>query len=153
MLVEQFFMFASICSFVVSFSSLVVLICCFLFVAFLAFFVFLAFLLFLVFLVVVLLCSDLYEICYASGSSTLLSRGHWDGELHGLAPHPTNPNIVATSGDDTTVRVWDTSLHEMVSIANVEGTCFGGGWWWWFLLLCYSTAMLCFCYGCFQDIF
>ena len=109
-------------------------------------------------LVVVLLpCSDLYEICYASGSSTLLSRGHWDGELHGLAPHPTNPNIVATSGDDTTVRVWDTALHEMVSIANVEGTllwlfcwccCFGGGgvlvvvllllWW------C-STAMLCFC--------
>tara|TARA_B100000780_G_C20964153_1_gene384888 strand:+ start:71 stop:721 length:651 start_codon:yes stop_codon:yes gene_type:complete len=79
-------------------------------------------------IVVGLASSDIYEICYASGSATLLSRGHFEGELWGLAPHPTESNLVATSGDDTTVRVWDTSLHEMVQIANVEAPCRAVEW-------------------------
>jgi WD40 repeat protein len=79
-------------------------------------------------IVVGLASSDIYEICYASGSSTLLSRGHFEGELWGLAPHPTDPTIVVTSGDDTTVRVWDASLHEMVQIANVEAPCRAVEW-------------------------
>ena len=79
-------------------------------------------------IVVGLASSDIYEICFVSGSATLLSRGHFQGELWGLAPHPTESNIVATSGDDTTVRIWDTSLHEMVQIANVEAPCRAVEW-------------------------
>ena len=57
--------------------------------------------------------SECYELAKDSGSWTLISEGHYstqqDGassELWGLAPHPTKPDIFATSGDDGTVRVW-----------------------------------------------
>ena len=74
-------------------------------------------------IVVGLASSDIYEICYASGSATLLSRGHFEGEVWGLAPHPTDPDKVATSGDDNTVRIWNSSLHELEQVANVDAPC------------------------------
>lgn len=40
-------------------------------------------------------------------------RGHHLGEVWGVAPHPLNPSLVATGGDDSTVRLWDVGAQEM----------------------------------------
>ena len=39
-------------------------------------------------------------------STQAIVQGHGDGEMWGLAVHPTH-DVFATSSDDTSVRVWD----------------------------------------------
>ena len=46
-----------------------------------------------------------------SRSFTRYVVGHYKDELWGLAPHPTQVHLAATSGDDGTVRVWDLRRH------------------------------------------
>lgn len=55
--------------------------------------------------------SEIYEIATTSGKATLLAEGHCEDELWGLATHPTARNLVATCGDDKTVRVIDIARH------------------------------------------
>ena len=73
----------------------------------------------------------MYELAKDSGNWTLLGEGHYSkpedgagGELWGLAPHPTNPDIFATSGDDATVRIWS------ISQVSRGGVARGGGGVW-----------------------
>jgi WD40 repeat protein len=54
--------------------------------------------------------------------------GHYYGEVWGLATHPTNNSIFATSGDDQTVRIWhissgtheDTHSHDCIALTEPD---------------------------------
>jgi microtubule-associated protein-like 6 len=79
--------------------------------------------------------SECYELAKDSGSWTLISEGHYstqsDGassELWGLAPHPTKPDIFATSGDDGTVRVWSISQGRLLRKAQLDSASRCIGW-------------------------
>eukprot|EP01041_Mallomonas_annulata_P001002 gene1002-1969_t len=50
---------------------------------------------------------------------TVLMQSHSVGELWGLAAHPTNPDIYATAGEDSTVRIWSVSQDCSVGFVNV----------------------------------
>jgi microtubule-associated protein-like 6 len=63
--------------------------------------------------------SEIYEVSniFATAQvthSTMLVQGHFGGdELWGLAPHPTNPDLYATVGDDAMLRVWSISKRRL----------------------------------------
>jgi microtubule-associated protein-like 6 len=60
----------------------------------------------------------------------LLFSGHYQDEVWGLAPHPVRPSVVATCGDDMTLRVWrtDQADHQCLAGKNCSfGTVWGGG--------------------------
>jgi WD40 repeat protein len=57
--------------------------------------------------------SQIYEIG-ADKKAKVLVQGHADGELWGLATHPSKPQY-ATAGDDSAVKVWDASTRTSVS--------------------------------------
>ena len=50
--------------------------------------------------------SDFIEINEKTGSVTTLMYGHAEGEMWGLAVHPSAERFV-TASDDGTVRMWD----------------------------------------------
>jgi microtubule-associated protein-like 6 len=72
-------------------------------------------------IVVGMLGSQIYELTRETGASKLLQEGHCEGELWGCAPHPTDAHIVATSGDDETVRVWDIQNHVVLRESDLGG--------------------------------
>jgi len=49
-----------------------------------------------------------------------LTTGHCFGELWGLASHPVDPNLFATSGDDKTVRMWSIERATCVAITGPD---------------------------------
>lgn len=56
----------------------------------------------------------------------LLLKGHGEGEVWGLAQHPSEL-ISATVGDDGTLRVWDLAENRMIQVRNLgkPGRCVG----------------------------
>jgi len=71
--------------------------------------------------------SECFELAKDSGSWTHLAEGHFStpsdgasGELWGLAPHPTKPDVFATSGDDGTVRVWSISQGRLLRKCQLD---------------------------------
>lgn len=46
-------------------------------------------------------------------------RGHFDGEVWGLAPHPRNTHY-ATVGEDNQVCVWDSATKQAVAVAPIN---------------------------------
>lgn len=62
--------------------------------------------------------SEIFQLSKMTGNAILITEGHFTHELCGLAPHPTNPDILATCGDDHTVRIWSCSRRCMVSSSN-----------------------------------
>lgn len=48
-------------------------------------------------------------------SAVCLVHSHYSGELWGVAPHPTNADLVATGGDDSTIRIWSVKQRRMLS--------------------------------------
>ena len=61
-----------------------------------------------------------------SGSVRVLINGHGEGELWGLAPHPSLP-LVATASDDGLLKVWNLQEHRMVSSLSLtrQARCVG----------------------------
>ncbi|OQR90411.1 microtubule-associated protein [Thraustotheca clavata] len=57
---------------------------------------------------------EIYEVSQASGDTNLILESHYEHGLFGLAAHPIQPNIVATGGEDCTLRIWNTAQHELI---------------------------------------
>lgn len=55
----------------------------------------------------------------AGASGQVLQYSHFRGELWGLAMHPSNTDIVATVGDDSTLRFWSISKSKLISTTNI----------------------------------
>ena len=61
--------------------------------------------------------SNFVEINEKTGSANVLTCGHGEGELWGLATHPSAEKF-ATASDDGTVRLWDI-VQKVVSIYRI----------------------------------
>ncbi|OQR86640.1 microtubule-associated protein [Achlya hypogyna] len=57
---------------------------------------------------------EIYELSQASGDTNLVLESHYEHGLFGLAAHPTLPHLVATGGEDCTLRVWNSTQHELI---------------------------------------
>ncbi|EGD80929.1 hypothetical protein PTSG_01512 [Salpingoeca rosetta] len=53
-----------------------------------------------------------------TGNIKVVAQGHAAGELWGLAPHPTQ-QIVATTSDDKTLRVWDLDARKQIALLKL----------------------------------
>eukprot|EP00595_Chromulina_sp_UTEXLB2642_P001802 CAMPEP_0196761886 /NCGR_PEP_ID=MMETSP1095-20130614/1198_1 /TAXON_ID=96789 ORGANISM="Chromulina nebulosa, Strain UTEXLB2642" /NCGR_SAMPLE_ID=MMETSP1095 /ASSEMBLY_ACC=CAM_ASM_000446 /LENGTH=2526 /DNA_ID=CAMNT_0042111955 /DNA_START=12 /DNA_END=7592 /DNA_ORIENTATION=- len=52
--------------------------------------------------------NDSKSLNISDASATVEMHSHSSGELWGVSPHPIDPNIVATVGDEGTLRIWST---------------------------------------------
>ena len=52
-------------------------------------------------------------------SASVLLYSHFRGELWGVATHPTDADIVATVGDDATLRTWSISQNKLLSTVDI----------------------------------
>jgi WD40 repeat protein len=59
--------------------------------------------------------ADLRNLDLSQASASVLLHSHYRGELWGLAPHPTDPDLVATVGDDSTLRIWSIRRNSMLT--------------------------------------
>ena len=50
--------------------------------------------------------NEIYDINEKTGSVTMVTCGHGEGELWGLDTHPSSEQFV-TASDDGSVRMWD----------------------------------------------
>jgi microtubule-associated protein-like 6 len=64
--------------------------------------------------------SEIYEVAKDTGSMLQLTEAHCADELWGLAIHPTDEDLYATCGDDSTVRVWSISHRRMMRKAALD---------------------------------
>ena len=64
--------------------------------------------------------SEIYEVSKDTGSMLLLAEAHCSDEVWGLAMHPTHPDLLATAGDDRTVRVWSVKKRAMLRKAALD---------------------------------
>jgi WD40 repeat protein len=60
----------------------------------------------------------------------LLFSGHYQDEVWGLAPHPMRPDVLATCGDDMTLRVWRTgdNNHQCLAVGELKGMSRAVAW-------------------------
>jgi len=54
-----------------------------------------------------------------TSSGSVIMYSHFRGELWGLAMHPTDNDLIATVGDDSTLRLWSVSKNKMLSCTNI----------------------------------
>jgi microtubule-associated protein-like 6 len=61
---------------------------------------------------------EIYEINVLTNEVIKLVDGHFEGELWGLASHPSKSRFV-TCGDDKSVRIWDAKLRAPKAVVSV----------------------------------
>lgn len=66
---------------------------------------------------------EILELSRLTGDTSLVTESHFDHtELYGLCAHPQRPELVATVGEDQTVRVWDLNRREVVAKVTLDGS-------------------------------
>ena len=63
---------------------------------------------------------EIYEIAKDSGRIILQNEGHSVKELWGIAMHPHNPDLFATTGDDASVRIWNIKTRSVVRKTRLD---------------------------------
>ena len=69
---------------------------------------------------------ELFEISAKDGSNVHgenkgpVATGHCTDSVMGICVHPTNKNIIVTTGDDMTVRKWDISTKKMLAMIQLD---------------------------------
>jgi len=71
---------------------------------------------------------EIYDISAKSGNISLIHESHFEGELWGLATHPTNPDVFVTVGDDKTIRVWSILARRLLRKAIIDCTARSVSW-------------------------
>jgi len=71
---------------------------------------------------------EIYEVAAKSGTSCIMHESHYCNELWGLAMHPVNPDLIATVGDDQTIRIWSVSKKRMLRKAVFDCTARSVSW-------------------------
>ncbi|DBA05060.1 TPA: hypothetical protein N0F65_000748 [Lagenidium giganteum] len=65
---------------------------------------------------------EVLELSRLTGEASLVTESHYDhGELYGLSSHPQRPELVATAGEDQTVRVWDLVKRQVQAKVTLDG--------------------------------
>ncbi|KAF1326534.1 Microtubule-associated protein, partial [Globisporangium splendens] len=55
--------------------------------------------------------------------TSLVTESHYDHNgLYGLSAHPQRPELIATVGEDQTVRVWDLNRRQVVAKVTLDGS-------------------------------
>jgi len=72
--------------------------------------------------------SEIYEISLNTKTFLLLNESHHFGQTAGLQPHPSNPDIFVTGGDDCTVRVWDAASKAVIKKATIDSMTRAVAW-------------------------
>lgn len=73
---------------------------------------------------------EILELSRLTGETSLVTESHFDHTgLYGLSVHPHKPELIATVGEDQTVRVWDLNRRQVVAKATLDGSL---------LCVCYS---------------
>jgi microtubule-associated protein-like 6 len=72
--------------------------------------------------------SEIYEISLNTKTFLLLSEAHCYGQTSGLHPHPSNPDLFVTGGDDCTVRVWNAETKSLVQKAAIDSMTRSVAW-------------------------
>jgi len=49
-----------------------------------------------------------------------LFQGHFDGELWAVAPHPKDPSLAVTAGEDNRILLWDLANHKCLSETIID---------------------------------
>jgi len=49
-----------------------------------------------------------------------LFQGHFDGELWAICPHPQDPSLAVTAGEDNRILLWDLATHKCLSETIID---------------------------------
>jgi microtubule-associated protein-like 6 len=67
--------------------------------------------------------AEIYEMDSADGRNLhggSIVAAHSHARVCGLSPHPMNPHIFASVGDDRSVRIWDSKTHSQIRMAILD---------------------------------
>ncbi len=56
----------------------------------------------------------------SSSGQKVIMETHCEGEVWSLAAHPTNPNLVISTGDDNKIKMWDIARKRCVATFTIE---------------------------------
>ena len=62
---------------------------------------------------------EVIEFGVEHSKPTVLTQGHAEGELWGLATHPTD-SVFATASDDKSIRLWNMDARDLLGMTKVE---------------------------------
>lgn len=66
---------------------------------------------------------EVLELSRLTGTTSVVTESHFDSRgLFGLCAHPLRPEIVATAGEDQTVRVWDLTKRQVIAKLTLDGS-------------------------------
>lgn len=67
------------------------------------------------------------NVMTGKADTQMVTEGHYDGEVWAVCPYPDpDINLVASGGDDNTLRIWDASTYEMLAHRTISDRAVAG---------------------------